>query len=248
MPLSKSFIDKSSADTLATSYEPRALEQGLKGRAFEYSNQERIAGDFKVDKVISEYIGIDQIERESQQKEVAKQALALAQEIQEKAYAEAYALGLEEGKEKAFLAEKEKIEKRLKVMEVILKEMKKFKTQFMRENESQIVSLCLYMAQRLLFKEVTESSTYIKDVLSKLLETIQRDEEMLIRLSPKDFEWFESNKTSFFKDLHLDPGTKIESDPLISPGGLIIETEFGIVDATIEQRIAKIEEVMKNQT
>lgn len=247
MPLSKNFIDKSNADSLATSYEPRALEQGLKGRAFEYTNRERIAGDFKVDKVISEYIGIDQIERESQQKEVAKQALELTQEIQEKAYGEAYAMGLEEGKEKAFLVEKEKIEKRLKIMEDMLSRMKKIKTQFMRENESQIVSLCLYMAQRLLFKEVKENPTYIKDVLSKLFETIQHDEEMFIRLSPNDFEWFESNKESFFKDLHLDPGTKIEADPQINPGGLIIETEFGIVDATIEQRIEKIEEVMKNQ-
>ena len=118
----------------------------------------------------------------------------------------------------------------------------------MKENESQIVSLCLYMAQRLLFKEVKESSLYIKDLLSKLLETIQGDEEMFIRLSPKDYEWVEANKESFFKDLHLDPSTKIEPDPLIVPGGLIIETEFGIVDATIEQRIAKIEEVIKNQT
>jgi len=248
MPLSKSFIEKSNADSLATSYEPRTLEQSLKGRVFDYTNQKRQAGDFKVDKVISEYIGIDHIERESQQKEISQQAMVLAQEIQEKAYSEAYALGLEEGKKKAFTDEKERIEKRLEVMAGMLKEMKNFKTHFMKENESQIVSLCLYMAQRLLFKEVKESSLYIKDLLSKLLETIQGDEEMFIRLSPKDYEWVEANKESFFKDLHLDPSTKIEPDPLIVPGGLIIETEFGIVDATIEQRIAKIEEVIKNQT
>ena len=66
MPLSKNFIARDLTDTLAISHEPRTLEQGLKGQAFKYTHESRVSGDFKMDKMISEYIGVDQIEREAQ--------------------------------------------------------------------------------------------------------------------------------------------------------------------------------------
>ena len=117
-----------------------------------------------------------------------------------------------------------------------------------KDNEKQIVSLCFYMAKRLLLKEVSTNEEYIKTLIKKSLEMAQSEEEVTIRVSAKDHEWIEKNKENIFKELNLDQSTKLESDPGVHPGGIIIETNHGVIDATIEQRLEKLETVITNQS
>jgi flagellar assembly protein FliH len=247
MPLSKNFIDKNEADNLAIDYKPRVIEAGvsLSAQNFSLRGSDR---DFKVDKVLAEYVGIDQIEKEAQQKEVARQAIELSKEIQEKAYAEAYALGLKQGQEKAYEEEKYNITRRIDLIIGFTSQLRQIKSIMIQKSEEELVELCFYMAQRLLFKEVNENKEYTKELLVKLLESMQNDQSMIIRLSSQDHEWFEANRSQFFKDLRLEENlVKIESDPFISPGGVIIETDYGEMDATIEQRIQKLDAILKSK-
>jgi flagellar assembly protein FliH len=247
MPLSKNFIDKNEADNLAIDYKPRSIEAGVSLLAKNFS-QKGSDGDFKVDKVLAEYVGIDQIEKEAQQKEVARQAIKLSREIQEKAYAEAYALGLKQGQEIAYEEEKHNIARRIDLIKGFTGQLRQIKSLMSQKNEEELVQLCFYMAQRLLFKEVNENKEYTKELLAKLVESMQNDQNMIIRLSSQDHEWFEAHRSEFFKDLRLEEDqVKIESDPSISPGGVIIETDYGEVDATIEQRIQKLDAILKSK-
>lgn len=248
MPLSKNIIEKSNADTVAINYEPMSIGSQISKEAMEYVQNHEARGDFRVDKVVAEYVGIDELEKESQAKEVAKQALNLSKEVQEQAYKEAYELGLKEGKETAYAEEKDRIESEMKIFNSLIEEVKVIKSDLMKENETQIVSLCFYMAKRLLMKEVEVNEEYIKTLIKKTLEMAQSDEEVTIRVSPKDKVWLDQHEESIFKELNLDPSTKIEEDKLVKRGGVIIETNHGVIDATFEQRLEKLESVIKKQT
>lgn len=244
MPLSKNFIEKTEADHLAVDYQPRHIDGQLTAEMKAYTEKEHIPGDFKVDKVLAEYVGIDEIEKESQQKEVAKQALELSKEIQEKAYSEAYELGLKEGREKAYNEEKENIAKNMDLIRKMIGQIKILKKKFIKNHEDDLVHLCFYMAQKLLFKEVERDEEYISTVLRKMVEGLHKQENMIIYLSPEDFSWFEAHRDEVFTDLHLDKSTRIEADESIQRGGLILETDYGEVDATIQQRISKLESIL----
>ena len=248
MPLSKNIINKDNAEAVAINYEPMSIGSVISEQALEYAENHEARGDFRVDKVVAEYVGIDELEKESQQKEIANQALKLSQEVQEKAYEESYALGLKEGREKAYLEEKARIDSEMEIFRNLIEEVKVIKSDLMKENEKQIVNLCFYMAKRLLMKEVEEDEAYIQTLIKKTLEMAQSDEEVTIRVSPEDKIWLDRHQDTILKELNLDPSTKIEEDSQVSRGGVIIETNHGVIDASIEQRLAKLESIVKEKT
>lgn len=248
MPLSKNIIEKESADSLAINYKPKSIGSVMSDQALDYANNRDSRGDFRVDKMVSEYVGIDQIEKESQQREVAAEAIKLSREVQENAYKEAYALGLKEGKEAAFAEEKERIASEMNSFKELIDEIKVIKTDLIKSNEAQIAKLCFYMAKRLLMKEIEVDEEYVKTLIARTVEMVQSEEELTIRVSEKDKIWIEENRETFLKELDLHAGTKIEDDSSVSPGGVIIESNHGVIDATVEQRLEKLEAVLKDQS
>lgn len=248
MPLSKNIINKENADSLAINYEPKMIGSQISEQALEYVQNQDSRGDFRVDKIVAEYVGIDELEKESQQKEIANQALALSKEVQEQAYKEAYELGLKEGRETAYSEEKQRIENEMESFRALIDEVKRSKEIIMKDNEKQIVHLCFYMAKRLLMKEIETNEDYIQTLIKKSLEMAQSDEDITIKVSPEDKLWLDNHMETVFKELDLDSSTKIEEDSKILRGGVIIETNHGVIDATFEQRLEKLETVITNQT
>lgn len=247
MPSFKNFIERDQADQVAVNFQPPSIEHRVQAKGLSFLEKERKPGEFRVDKVVAEYVGLDQIEREAQQKEIAERALEMSKEIQEQAFQEAYKLGLEEGRQTAFDEEKARIQDRLTRIESLITSLKAVRTRALKKTENEIVDLCFHVAQRMAFKEITEDRNYIKGLIAKVLESLQSDEKMIIRLSSVDHQWFEENRSEFFKDLELTESTRIESDDQMLSGGVVIETEFGVVDASLEQRIAKVESILKGQ-
>jgi len=248
MPSSKNIIEKDNAESMAINYEPMNIGSQISDQALEYAHNVDSRGDFRVDKIVSEYVGIDELEKETQQKEIANQAIILSQEVQEKAYEEAYQLGLKEGREKAYDEEKNRVASEMENFRKLIDEVKTIKTGLMKENEKQIVNLCFYMSKRLLMKEIEVNEEYIQTLIKKSLEMAQSDEEVTIRVSSQDKAWIDKHLDTIFKELNLDPSTKIEEDTSVGRGGVIIETNHGVIDATVEQRLEKLETIVKNQT
>lgn len=248
MPLSKNIIDRDSAEEMAVNYKPRSIGSQISGQALEYVKNQDSRGDFRVDKIVSEFVGIDELEKQTQQKEIAQQAIQLSREVQEKAYAEAHQLGLKEGREKAYEEQNAYILSEMEQIGILIGEIKEIKTSLMKDNERQIVNLCFYMARRLLMKEIEIDETYIQTLIKKTLEMAQSDEEVTIRLSGEDKEWIDKHQESVFKDLNLDSSTRLEEDRDVQRGGVIIETNYGVIDATVEQRLDKLESILKSQT
>ncbi len=248
MPLSKNIIEKESAEELAINYQPRNIDSILSEQALEYVRNQKNRGDFRVDKIVSEFTGIEEIEKLSQQKEIADQALKLSQDVQEKAYKEAYQLGLEEGRQSAYNEEMGRIEKEMSHFAQLIAEIKKNKTDLEKENEKQIARLCFYLAKRLLMKEIEEDEVYIQTLIKKTLEMVQSDQQLTIKVSIEDKKWIEENRKDFFHEIDIETSTKIEEDPNMQRGGAIIETQFGVIDATVEQRLEKLEKVINDHS
>ena len=244
MPLSKKIINKDTADSLAIAFEPLNFEGQLSDQAMEYVNNKDSRGAFRVDKVLSEFTGIEELEKKSLQQDIADQALALSQEVQEEAHREAYQIGKKEGTEQAYQEEKNRIEDELKSIRDMVHELREVKNDMILKNEKQIVALCFYIAKRLLMKEIETNEGYVVSLIRKVVEVAQSEEDLTIRVSHEDFEWIEAHRESVFKDLDLDSSTKIEEDSMVNRGGVIVETGHGVIDATIEQRLEKLEEIL----
>ncbi|MCB0377376.1 MAG: hypothetical protein KDD33_02700 [Bdellovibrionales bacterium] len=247
MPLFKNIIGKENAKEVAINYEPKVIGSQLSEQAILYVDDKKKRGDFRVDKVVAEYTGIDELEKLSQQRELEEEAIKLSRSVQEDAYKEAYELGKVEGTKVAYEEEKARIDEEIKVLQDLVNEIKNFKVDLLKENEHHIVRLTFYLAKRLLMKEIVEDDNYVKELIRRSLEMAQSEEEVTIRLCPEDYKFISENKEEFLKELHLDATTKLEEDVDVKRGGVVVETNYGVIDATIDQRLEKMEELLNSQ-
>ena len=103
MPLSKSVISKLEAENMAIPFEPVSIDTRVSKQVMDFADKRNDQNDFRLDKIVSQITGIDEIEKASRQKEIEEAALQLSKDVQEEAYKTSYDLGFKEGKKEAIL-------------------------------------------------------------------------------------------------------------------------------------------------
>ncbi|MES2965877.1 MAG: FliH/SctL family protein [Bdellovibrionota bacterium] len=248
--MSKSVLSKEDADRLAVAYTPRKFPAVVSKTASDFvAFQSAHAGDpslsgFRLDKIVSQQTGVAELERLSIEEKVEREALTRLKDLQENAYQQAYQLGLEEGREKAYLESQDHIKQSVGSLHTLLASIENLKADLVTYNETHIVRLCYYMAKRIAMDEVAERPELILNVVSQAIQNAQSEEELTVRLSPSDLQFVEQMREKLPKEFEPLKRAKLESGDDIRDGGCIVETNYGNVDATVEQRIEKLWEAI----
>jgi len=173
----------------------------------------------------------------------------------QKGFEEGYQEGLKkaEKEKKDYLAsleaeyEKKKTEleahyqKKLEELTTLLQAIKDSFEKTVLELDEEVLKIALNIAKVMIFKEVEANPEVTLGVIREALRYIAEGSKLSLRVNPKEFEHikdalrFENKK-----------GCKLEliPDEGISPGGVFIESEFGVIDATFETRWKKLLEAL----
>jgi len=189
-------------------------------------------------------------EAESLKKEAEKliaESKKKAQELESEAYEKGFSQGKKDGEEfgrKQF----EAMTNRLKRLILNLQEQG---NKISKKYESQIINLCMLVASRVIKHEIETNPDVILAVVKDALSHVVEGTTLTLHLNPIDAELIEER----FKDELTAPGKhriKINSDPKIERGGCLLETEFGLIDATTKTRlntiISSIDNILKQNT
>ena len=248
MSLEKSIIKRPAAETSTFDYKPRELSAGTSTVARSFVNEDAfISSDFQISELIAKQAGISQLEDDAHQDKINAQVLERLKEVQEKAYEEGFALGLTEGTEKAFQEEKANLLARMNSVEQVLKRLENLKAHLMVDNEKSLVSLVYSIAKKIALRDLEENRDAVWEILQHVVTEFQNDERLSVRLNQADL--------TFLEGLQNKSGQKIESlkriafvaDDTVKPGGCLIETEYGNVDATLEERVERTWQTLQSR-
>lgn len=240
MGLEKGIIKANIAVSAAFEYKPRELSAGTSQAAASFVNDDAfVSTDFKISDLVAQQAGISALADEAHQDKVNAIVLEKLKEVQEKAYQEGYQLGLAEGTEKAFQEAKADLAQRMHAIESILKTIENLKKNLLVDNEANLIQLLFLVAKKMALRDLQDNREAVKTILDDVLDEMQSDEQLSVRLSPEDLK--------FLEELQQKSGDKIESlervkfiaDEAVKPGGCLIESEYGTVDATIEERVER---------
>ena len=106
-----------------------------------------------------------------------------------------------------------------------------------RETESDIVTLTVAIARRVLRRELSVDPEAIHGIVKAALEKVQTKEICLVRVHPDHV----AQVRSFLEKSGLGAGLEISPDPALQLGGLILETKRGNLDASVETQLKEIE-------
>lgn len=202
---------------------------------------------FKISELIARQAGILQLEGEAQQDKINAQVLEKLKEVQEKAYEEGHQLGMIEGTEKAFQEMKAELVERMKSMESMLKRIEVLKKQLLIDNEAGLIKLVFEIAKKIAFRDLEQHHDAVKEIMTSVVGEAQADETVVVRLAPKDI--------AFLEELQAKAGERIEGlervkmipQENVKSGGCLIETEFGSVNATVEERVDRIWQTLQGR-
>lgn len=237
MQWSKFVLPKDAAAVKVLDYKPTHFNLGTPNQALDYLKEKSRGSDFRMNDTIRVQTGIDQLEKESEAERVEKATLEKLKEVQEDAYQQAYELGREEGHKDAFDKMSSDINRRLQDLDQLLSTVGNLKTEMVAFNEAHILKSVLQMASKLARKEVQTSPETLLSVLRDSVALSQDEENVTVLIAQEQLEFIENLQNQTGREFEFLKKIKIQASPDVSIGGCIVQTNYGEVDARLEQRI-----------
>ncbi len=164
-----------------------------------------------------------------------------AQRIIEEASREADAIreeareaGREEGKAEA----SSRIEEAMETLNQAVKERKKI----VHDAESEILRLALKVAEQIIRSEVSLHRDVCLNIVSEAISRISDREQIIVKVNREDAEYLKRYKDRLAGMMDGVKSFSIIEDSAIEPGGCVIETNLGFIDARIATKLKSIEE------
>jgi flagellar assembly protein FliH len=249
--LFKPVLKPADAEGHILNYKPQPLNQSMPQTTLNFvKDQDAILPNskgFELNELVAETTGLGEIERKNFNTRVESEVLTRLKAIEEKAFAEAYALGMRDGKDKAYTDTSQEIKQAIESIGKIVESVTVIKNQLFVENEAHIVKTIFHVAKALALKEIQSDPKLILNVLKTALENAQSEEEIKLKINPQDNEFIEKVKGEAGNPFERVSKLKVEVTETIARGGCLVETNYGVVDATIDQRIAKLWTVLESK-
>lgn len=113
------------------------------------------------------------------------------------------------------------------------------------QSEQEMVSLVLEVAQKVIKVEVQQNPNVICEMIRHAMRRVVDKETVRIRVNPDDIERVRGEREGLMRVLDGIRHLEIDDDRRIGPGGCVIETNGGTIDARIDTQFEQVEEALK---
>ncbi|MFA5113948.1 MAG: FliH/SctL family protein [Candidatus Margulisiibacteriota bacterium] len=169
----------------------------------------------------------------SEAERIVDQALQEAEQIREGAREE----GRHEGRDEAAA----RIEEALETVNEAVKERKRI----IKDSEAELLRLSLKIAEQIIRSEVSLHRDVSLNIVSEAIGRVSDREQIIVRVNREDAEYLKRYKDRLAGMLDGVKSFSIIEDSNIEPGGCVIETNLGFIDARIATKLRSIEEALQ---
>lgn len=158
---------------------------------------------------------------------------------------ESYLRGYEEGKRAGKQSEKTQLESMLNRSRLLLSEIEEIRNSIYVNSEKQMIRLIMDIAKKVVGQVSQNQEGIVLNVVKKALEKIVDSKTIKIRVHPSDVSTLKQEKYQLTDLLEQNNTMELEADEMVSPGGCVVETSLGEIDARLEKQLQVIEELFK---
>ncbi|MTI80192.1 MAG: flagellar biosynthesis protein [Firmicutes bacterium] len=173
--------------------------------------------------------GAETIKKAQQQ---AEQLLEQARTEGEKLKQEAQQQGYQQGVQQA---ENEAVGIRRQAQSV-LEQAEETRRQTLEAMEQEITSLAVEIAEKYISVQLQLNPDIITEVAKEAIQLVKDREQVTIYVNPEELQVYLGNKQQLQQALSDRATLNIISDSQVKPGGCMVTTEKGVVDATADSR------------
>ena len=149
--------------------------------------------------------------------------------------------GYNQGREEGFAEGKGEVERLVERTHKILEGVMARREEILTETEQQIVELVILMTRKVV-KIISENqkSVVMANVLQALKKVKTRG-DVTIRVNMEDVKLTSAHTADFIKQVENIQGITVLEDSTVDNGGCVVETDFGAIDARIQNQLSELE-------
>ena len=152
-------------------------------------------------------------------------------ELEREAFTKGYAQGERAGAE----ASARRGEAALRRLAQTIDELANLRSELLQKTERQVVELSLAIAARVLRREVSVDRELLIAMARVALERLGENTSATIRLNPEDYAIIGAQAHLGEHDV-----VRVVADPLVSSGGCLVQSDFGLIDAGIDAQLGEV--------
>ena len=165
-------------------------------------------------------------------------------ETSDKTKTDAYEQGYKEGFSKGKIHAEEETsnlkEEALKIVEDAYQEKEKI----INSSEEELVKLASAIAEKIIRRELQADPNIIIDIVKGALQKVNDREKLNLMVNSEDLDSLINVQEELLTSTKGVKKMKIVADSTITPGGCVIETANGTIDARLERQLEEIEQTL----
>lgn len=174
----------------------------------------------------------------------AKKIIENAKKEAEKLKKQIYNTSREEGYNKGYYEISEKAEELLKEAESIKDNAQKHYNELIRSSEKDIIELVLSISRKVIGDELKSRKDVVVSLTKNILKEYNDVELVTIKVSEDDYSCINENIQKIKDDSSYSGEITIRKDPQVEKGTCILESESGIEDGSVNEKLKNIEELI----
>lgn len=206
-------------------------------KKFQYESEQ--ARNFDQTNINKAREGAKEILRDTINKAKVK-AIQIREEARILGYDEGYTDGFAKGEKGA----REEFAPFLQTTQQLIRDIARFRKMMYTKAEREMIEIVISLAKKVIHYELTVREDSIQEMIRLAVQSVLDKESMIIKINPMDKGYAESFRPELHQLFDEIKNITFEAVPAIQRGGCVIETNFGSVDARIENLNEQIDKIL----
>jgi type III secretion protein L len=114
-------------------------------------------------------------------------------------------------------------------------------TRVQGEMQKLVMPIALKAAKKIIVAELASSPQIIVDIVMHAMKSVAQHKKIVLYVNKADFEYIDSNKSKIKQLFESLESLSVRERDDVEPGGCVIETESGIINAQFKERWRTLE-------
>jgi flagellar assembly protein FliH len=189
-------------------------------------------------------VGLGTIDQERRKSMDVRRRLEIRAQAVER---EGYERGFGAGEKAGFELGRQKAEGLFQKIDDMLKELANCKETVYKDMEVEIIELTLALAEKIVSREINRDDKAVLNTIQRAMKVAATTGEITLKVNPADRDVLFENKEDLTRYGVGDDGVRIKVDESVARGGCLIETNYGVVDATVAGIIDELREKLDDE-
>lgn len=201
--------------------------------------------NFQISPVVLEHRGLLNQENQEREQKIQDEVERRLVALQEKAFEQGFEKGMEQGLEQVFNQTRQETEERLEAVSEMISNVLTTEKSLIEDYKTEIYNTVKSLTKWMILRELKDDGEYLSRLLEKLILEINSRSNLLIKVSEQSFSAMPEvleivqSKLGKFKNL------RVEVDQDLCQYGICVESDNGIVNASLEQQLQAIDKLFE---